>query len=114
LNWAVPEAKLGAVPVRRAIHVVIRNDHLALLPEQGATGGRTVRVSQSIEATVDPFVKALREHIQSWGTAGNGLYWQPILVFKSAQDGQAHAAALRRLLTGSGMEIAPTGSGMRD
>ena len=106
-NWAVPEAGTGAVPIRRTIHLVVRHDRLALLPEAGASSGRVIPVEASIERAVDPLVEAVAESIQSWGTAGRGLYWQPILVFTPGPDGVAHTAALRRLLAGSGLEVTP-------
>jgi hypothetical protein len=106
-NWALPEAGMGAVPVRRAIHVLVRQDRLAVLPEQGTNGGRLIRITTSLADATDPFVKAIGERIASWGTAGHSHYWQPILIFKSSPEGQPHTAALRQLLAGSGLEIAP-------
>lgn len=106
-NWALPQAGSGAVPVRRTIHVIVRRDRLAILTEQGATAGRAIPIETSIERAVDPLVEAVAEQIQSWGTAGRGLYWQPILVFTPGPDGMGHMSALRRLLAGSGLEVSP-------
>lgn len=105
-GWALPQARLGAAPVRRTIHIVVRNDRLALLPEHGLAG-RAVPVAANVEAALDPFVEAVQERIVGWGIAGRGLFWQPILVLQPGPDGGANADALRRLLSGSGLEIAP-------
>jgi hypothetical protein len=106
-NWALPQAGLGSVPIRRAIHVVVRHNQLAILPGQGTLPGRVIPMDSSVESGIDPLIEAVAEQLQSWGTAGRGLYWQPVLVFKSGPDATAHTAALRRLLSDSGLEIAP-------
>jgi hypothetical protein len=109
-NWAVRNAGRGAVPIRRPIQVVVRGDHLAILPsrhqtEQVPLQGSVIPLGQPTDEVIDQFTAALKEHMNDWGLAGNGLYWRPVLVLNVGPDGKDHAIRLTQLLDDSGIEI---------
>ena len=57
------------------------------------------------EEALDEFVSAMWDHMKSWGIAGNGLYWRPVLTVETGPDGARRAAELKALLEGSGIEF---------
>jgi len=95
----------GAIAIRRTIHVVVRNDRLTILPEQGDGAALVVAVTGSLDSAVDNFVDEVSNRMQGWGLAGQGLYWKPILVLRSTADGAATAQRVARRLQGSGIDI---------
>lgn len=109
-NWALGGKGQSAVPVRRSIQVVVREDRVAFLPERGASvdasaGGREVPLPGPIAAHVDDIVTAIQEHVRDWGMAGHGLYWRPVLVLHVGPGGERRADELAQLLKDSGIEL---------
>jgi hypothetical protein len=109
-DWALRNKPGRAVPVRRTIRVVVRNDHLAILPDNTplqptAPAGKVVPFKGDTVQSLDAFVTEVRELIDDWGIAGENLYWRPVLVLSVAPDGQKRAADLARLLKNSGLEL---------
>jgi hypothetical protein len=100
----------GAVPIRRPIQVVIRQDRMAILQsrhagENSSYGGAVISLNQPTEQVMEEFATALRAHRKDWGLAGNGLYWRPVLQLNVGPRGQQQAIRLAPLLEGSGIEI---------
>jgi len=109
-NWAVQARNRGAVPIRRPIRVVVRQDQLALLPSRHALGGdaaagKVISLNQPIDQISNEFVAALRSRIDAWGLAGNGLYWRPVLKLSVGPGAKQTAEQVLRLLKDSGVEI---------
>jgi biopolymer transport protein ExbD len=109
-NWAIQNPRHGAVPIRRPIQVVIRQDQIAILRSRHATEdfsyeGAVISLAQPTERVMAEFATALREHMKEWGLAGNGLYWRPVLQLNIGPRGEQQAIRLTRLLEGSGVEI---------
>jgi len=104
------QAALGSVPIRRTIHVVVRRDHLALLPGRHETLGAAaaaieISLDQSEQQVSEALVTALRDRMNGWGLAGSGLYWRPVLEVNVGPDVGHSAVKIMRLLRGSGIEI---------
>ncbi len=109
-NWAVQAGTRGAVPIRRPIQVVVRQDQLALLPSRHAVGGeaatgKVISLNQPIGQISNEFVAALRTRIEEWGLAGNGMYWRPVLKLNVGPGAEQTAEQVLRLLKDSGVEI---------
>ncbi|MEX2316673.1 MAG: hypothetical protein WD669_05950 [Pirellulales bacterium] len=106
-NWALGPKSPAAVPVRRSIQVVVRNDRVALLPEAGepTSGGREVPLNGPTAKSLHDIVDAVQKHVGEWGMAGQGLYWRPVLVLHVGPDGGRRADELAQLLTDSGIEL---------
>jgi hypothetical protein len=109
-DWAVKQKPQRATAVRRTIHVVVRQDQLAILPDgvpstPNVAGGKVIPFQGDTVQSLDPFVKEVRNEIDSWGIAGTGLYWRPVVVLSVAPQGQARASDLERLLKNSGLEL---------
>jgi hypothetical protein len=98
------------VPIRRTIRVLVRGDHLAILSEEaarqrGTPVGKTIPLQRDTIESVDEFVKAVQDQVDSWGTGGDGMYWRPVLQLQIAPDGARRAQDLIRLLNNSGFEL---------
>ena len=109
-DWALEKAMRNAIPVRRPIQVVVRQNQLALLPSRHATQGveatgTVILLDQSLEQISDEFVTALRVRVDEWGLAGNGLYWRPVLELHVGPDAEETAMRLNHLLRDSGVEV---------
>jgi hypothetical protein len=109
-DWALRHKPGRAVPVRRTIRVVVRNDQLAILPDDALTRtdtprGKVVTFKGDTVESLDEFVSEVRGLIDDWGIAGENLYWRPVLVLSVGPDGQNRAADLARLLKNSGLEL---------
>jgi hypothetical protein len=109
-NWAVGPKGPAAVPIRRSIQVIVRDDRIAILPELESSAnplfrGREVQLDDSMANHVDEIVTVIQQHVADWGMAGHGLYWRPVLVLRVAPGGQPRAEELSRCLKDSGIEI---------
>jgi len=109
-DWALRGAKRDAIPIRRSIQIVVRQDRIAILPERSVTGkptvgGKEVRLDGRTGAALDEIVKALQDTMREWGMAGQGLYWRPVLVLNVGPDGDRRADELTQLLHNSGLEL---------
>jgi hypothetical protein len=109
-DWALGKKPPRAVPIRRTIHVVVRADQMAILPENAnptisTAGGTAIPMQGDTVEAVEPFVTHVRKCVDGWGIAGDGLYWRPVLVLVVAPDGKRRADDLARLLKNSGLEL---------
>ncbi|HEX5470563.1 MAG TPA: hypothetical protein VFW73_01695 [Lacipirellulaceae bacterium] len=108
-DWALREKPPRAVPVRRTIRVSVRQDQVVIMPGSvpavGGAGGDVIPLHGDTVQSIDEFVKHVRDQIDAWGMAGNGLYWRPVVLLQVGSDGQQRADDLARLLKNSGLEI---------
>ncbi len=114
-----PHGRTQSVPIRRSIHLVVRSDHVAILPERTTssaplTGGKEIALTESTDESIDQLVSALRDHVQQWGIAGNGLFWRPVVVLNVGPDGHGRAAELERLFKRRGIELRYASTAQRD
>ena len=104
-DWGLPDAAGGSVPISRPIRVECHRDRLVIVPEKGTAHSRSVPLRPQTEESIDEFVSAVWEHMQSWGIAGNGMYWRPMLSVYVAPDAEERYAELDALLEGSGLNV---------
>jgi hypothetical protein len=104
-NWGLPEAGRGAVPITRPILLECHPDRLVVLPEQGTIGGQTIPLGARMDGSLDTLVSAVWSRMQSWGMAGAGMYWRPILRVRVAPGAEPRFEELKRLLAGSGLVV---------
>ena len=91
--------------VTRPIRVDCYADRLVLVPEEGNHSPRTVPLDGPAEGSIDKFISAVWEHMDSWGIAGKGMYWRPVLKVRVAPGGQRRFAEISRLLEDSGLAV---------
>jgi hypothetical protein len=110
-NWALSPTG-GNVPVRRSIRVVVRQDRIAILPDNvdgnDLSGGTEIEFSPQMIDRIDVIVAAIQQHVREWGIAGNGLYWRPVLVMHVGPEAEPRVNELTALLKNSGIELRTT------
>jgi hypothetical protein len=109
-DWALHKKGPRAVPVRRTIRIVVRQDQLSMLSDSAvktpaAPAESVVKFQGDTVESVDELVKQVQREIAGWGMAGDGLYWRPVLILTIAPDGNGRAKDLARLLKNSGLEL---------
>jgi hypothetical protein len=105
-NWALPNAADGAIGISRPINVVCTPQSLRINPELGvAAASQDISFSSSTQAAVQPFVSAIWQRIESWGIAGPGVYWKPLVQVAVQPGAEQRFDHLQALLQGSGLEL---------
>lgn len=104
-DWALPGVSAGAIAVVRPIRVDCYADRLVLVPEQGLGQSKTIMFTERTEAAIDQFVSAVWVYMQSWGMAGQGMYWRPVLSVRVAPGAEGRFAQLQALLEDSGLQV---------
>ncbi len=109
-NWAIRNADPGMIPIRRTIQVVVRDDVMSILAEASAANqenmtGSEFKFADGPPAAYEALINAVDARIDSWGMAGKGLYWRPVVELKVVADGNHRVDDLMRLLQHSGIEV---------
>jgi hypothetical protein len=109
-DWSMLKGSPGSIPIQRTIQVVVRRDHLAILPDDDSAAnvsaaGSEIPLNATTSAALDEFVSQLHAHIENWGIAGRDLHWRPVLKLNVGPGGQQRAGDLARLLKNSGIEV---------
>lgn len=109
-DWAIAGAGPGMIPIRRTIQVVVCEDALAILDEQSTTNpavvtGREFQFQDAPGVAYERMLTALDSEIKSWGMAGDGLYWRPVVELKVGAGGERRIGDLLRLLRNGGFEV---------
>lgn len=105
-NWANPDASTSNVPIERRIHIICDAEHLTIMPEgRGARGMKVIKLGTHTEDSLDELVSAVWDKIDSWGTAGRGMYWRPKLQMVIEPGGQRRYTELQALLVDSGFDV---------
>jgi len=109
-GWAVPDHDRGAIPVTRPIRVECYADRIVLVPEKGLDQTRVFTLQEGLVSAVDRLIESVNEYMKSWGIAGNGMYWRPVLTVRTAPDAAPVFRRMQILLQDSGLEIEPAGN----
>ena len=104
-DWGLRDAAHGSVAVTRPIRVECYPDRLVLVPEPGSGSPKTIPMPATTERAIDKLVSVVWEHMDSWGMAGRGMYWRPILHVAVAPGAEPRFDDLSRLLQGSGLTV---------
>jgi len=104
-NWGLPAHERSAIPVTRPIRIDCFSDRLVLVPEKGLDGIRVFYLDPSPEKAVEDLVKAIGDYVETWGIAGRGMYWRPVLSVHVASGAQQQFQMLRILLADSGLVV---------
>jgi hypothetical protein len=102
----LPGASASASSITRAVGVECHADRLVI----GVRGDRATRIDSlplrgPLIHQLDEVLAMIHRRTESWGMAGPGAYWKPVLVVDVAPDGEARYAELVELLRGSGIAL---------
>ena len=104
-DWGLRDASEAAVAVTRPIRVDCYADRLVVVPGEGKHNPKIIPLEGPAEDSIDKFISAVWEHMDSWGIAGKGMYWRPVLKVCVAPGGQRRFAEISRLLEDSGLTV---------
>ena len=89
----------------RPIRIECYRDRLVLVPERGLRGGVTIPIRGETRDSVDALAESVRAYIDSWGLAGEAMYWRPLLSVRVSADAEDRFAELKALLDHSGFLV---------
>ena len=103
-NWALHQSAARAIGYSRPIRIQCFNGRLVVLTEKGQQELIIPLGKQTLDA-IEELVGAVRRRMNSWGSAGNGSFWRPVLVVDLKPGGQQRLIDLMHLLSDSGIEL---------
>jgi hypothetical protein len=104
-DWALRDAARGSVGVTRPIRVECYADRLIVVSDRGPGGNKVIPMGPRTELAVDALISSTWECMDSWGMAGRGMYWKPVLQFNVTPDAEQRFTELSALLDGSGLTV---------
>lgn len=102
------------LPMIRPIRLYVSHDRAVVLPDSAQTPEEMVKASASSQAIqfdgattsrINDVIGVLKKHADTWGMAGDGMYWDPRLVLNVSGDGVDRADDVRRLLEAAGVKV---------
>ena len=104
-NWGLPNAARGSIPITSPIRIDCYADRLVLVPEKGLGQQKVIPLGRRTQESIDALISEVWEYTERWGSAGNGMYWRPVLNVHVAPDAETRYSDLQILLDGSGLEV---------
>ncbi len=103
-NWGLPKNG-GAIPITRPVRIECYPDRLIIASGRGGAGGKTIPLGQQTESAVVDMVFDVRQRVETWGIAGDGMYWRPVLNVYVAPGAEQRFEDLNLLLEDSGLNV---------
>ena len=104
-DWGLRNAARGSVGVTRPIPVICYTDRLVVVCNGDPGSNTTIVLGPRTEASIDTLISAIWEHMETWGIAGRGMYWRPLLHVYVTPDAERRFTELSALLEGSGLTV---------
>lgn len=104
-NWGLGRSEGSTIAVTRPVRIECYPDRVVLVPEKGLSGVRIFYFHPSPEQAVEDLVQAVREYVETWGIAGRGMYWRPVLRVYLAPGAEIPFQMLQTLLQDSGLIV---------
>ena len=104
-DWGLRDAAGGSVGITRPIRVECYADRLVVVSENGSADNKAIPLGPRTISTIDTFISAIWECMESWGIAGRGMYWRPVLHVHVAADAEDRFADFSALLEDSGIMV---------
>ncbi|MCA9240530.1 MAG: hypothetical protein KDA37_10035, partial [Planctomycetales bacterium] len=90
------------VAIRRPVTVTVFADRVLIGKE-----GRNVVLSGATSQDLSDVASAIKGQIKSWGLAGRGLYWRPVINLEVRPGGQHNAQQIYNAMRNSGVDVSP-------
>lgn len=104
-DWGLRDAARGSVGVTRPIRIDCYADRLVIVSEGNPTTSRVIPLGPRTASSIDTFISGVWEHMETWGIAGRGMFWRPLLQVHVAPDAEHRFNDLSLLLEGSGLTV---------
>lgn len=103
-DWASFATSQRYIPITRPIQIECAADELRLFDDSGTRVVYRIPLTGLTVQSIDSLVLAIRSRVDSWGLAGDRLYWKPELVLTETEDGRGRREDVQVLLANSGIE----------
>lgn len=103
-NWASLATQERPIPLTRPIRLECASNEFRIMDDTGRRVQDRIPIDGDTALAVDPLVKAVHARVETWGLAGDRMYWKPVLVLSQTADGRSRREDLERLLADSGLE----------
>ena len=103
-DWASFATSERYIPLTRPIQIECAAEELRLFDDTGNRVVYRIPVAGPTVQSIDSLVIAIRQRVESWGIAGDRLYWKPELVLTETKDGTGRREDVQALLANSGIE----------
>lgn len=104
-DWGLREAGRGSVGITRPMRIECHANRLIVISDRGPGNNRMVPLGPRTVSSIDLLITAVWEQMGTWGMAGRGMYWKPVLQIRVAPDAERRFVELAALLEGSGLTI---------
>ena len=104
-NWGLRDTARGSVGITRPIRIECFADRLVVIAGRGSVQNKVIQFSSHTESSIDTFISAIWEQMESWGMAGHGMYWRPLLQVRVAPGAEQRFLEFSALLEGSGLVL---------
>jgi hypothetical protein len=104
-DWGLRDAARGSVGVTRPIRIECYADRLVIVSERSPAANRVIPLGPRTGSSIDTFISGIWEHMETWGIAGRGMFWRPVLQVYVAPDAEQRFVDLAALLEGSGLTV---------
>lgn len=105
VDWGLRDAARGSVGVTRPIRVECYADRLVIVSERNPAASRVIPLGPRTESSIDALISSVWEHLETWGIAGRGMFWRPLLQVYVAPDAEQRFIDLSAMLEGSGLTV---------
>ena len=103
-NWALPSQNGKATAYRRPIVVYCDADSLTIDGGRKSDNRQEIAFTSDVES-MDRFVHAIWEIMETWGIAERNGYWKPELRFVVDPAGRTTFERVQTLLDGCGFDV---------
>ena len=103
-DWASFATSDRYIPLTRPIQIECAAEELRLFDDTGSRVVYRIPFAGPTVQSIDSLVIAIRQRVESWGLAGDRLYWKPELVLTETKDGVGRREDVQTLLANSGIE----------
>jgi hypothetical protein len=105
-DWGLPRNSRGATGITRPIRIVCEPDRLVLLPEDAREDQPVViPIGGAMADDIDQLVAKIWQRMETWGIAGAGMYWRPVLIVQARSSAESRFRELSSLLRNSGIDV---------
>jgi hypothetical protein len=104
-NWASLATQDRPIPLTRPIRLECSLHEFRMLDDSGRRVETRIPLDGDTAESIDPLVNAIHTRVNTWGIAGDRMYWKPQLVLSETSDGRSRREDLERLLAESGIDV---------
>ena len=104
-NWGVKSVIRSSIGITRPVRISCYDDRLVVRSDESTHRGKVITLGPDVQKSIDEFVAATWQQTKTWGIAGKGMHWKPVLLFQVEPGGESRFQELSALLKNSGLQV---------